>query len=255
MGKDDDVPAYVTPRLAAWRRHTDGPLLVLAICSLPLLLVELNQEDLVRADQVFLYVVNVVVLVAFAVDYFVELVLASDRRAYMRSEWTSAVIVIAQALALLPSLVAFGFVRLARVIRPLIVIGRVLAIGGAAMRDGRGVIRRHAARFALSLAFFTWIASAAAFTLAEDVGDDGRVHSIGDALWWALATMTTVGYGDIYPITFAGRVVGGITMLVGISVFAIVTAKVAEYLVRSDIEDREAAQRTAPEGGADRSHL
>ena len=48
-----------------------------------------------------------------------------------------------------------------------------------------------------------------------------------------MATITTVGYGDIYPVTPTGRIVGGFTMMVGISTFALVTAKVAEYLVRS----------------------
>lgn len=239
---EDEAPSYVTPRLAKWRRRTDGPLLIIAIASLPLLLVEVDQGDLSGADKAFLLGVNVFVLVAFAIDYFVELVLASDRRAYMRSEWTSAVIVIAQVLALVPALAAFGFLRFARVLRPLIVVGRVLAIGGAVYQEGRGILLRHAARFALGLAFFTWIASASAFTLAEDVGEHGRVHSIGDALWWSLCTMTTVGYGEIYPVTFLGRVVGGITMVVGISVFAMVTAKFAEVLVRLN---REAAADSA----------
>lgn len=234
---DAGQPSYGSDRMAKWGRRTDGPLLVLAIGSIPLLLVEVQQSDLSAADQTFLYLVNVFVLVAFAVDYIVELALASDRRAYIRHEWTSALIVVAQVFALLPSLEVFGFLRFARAIRPLVVIARVLAIGGAAMQDGRGILRRHAARFALGLAAFTWVASASAFTLAEDVGEHGRVHSVGDALWWSLTTMTTVGYGDIYPVTFAGRVVGGITMLVGISTFAVVTAKVAEFLVRSGQAD------------------
>ena len=75
---------------------------------------------------------------------------------------------------------------------------------------------------------------AAAFTVAEDVGVNGRVHSFFDALWWALATITTVGYGDIFPVTVAGRIVGGFTMIVGISTFALVTAKIAQFLVRPD---------------------
>ena len=75
---------------------------------------------------------------------------------------------------------------------------------------------------------------AAAFTVAEDVGVNGRVHSFFDALWWSLATITTVGYGDIYPVTVAGRIVGGFTMIVGISTFALITAKIAQFLVRPD---------------------
>ena len=72
------------------------------------------------------------------------------------------------------------------------------------------------------------------FTLAEDVGDNGRVESFADALWWSAATITTVGYGDIAPVTLGGRIAGVITMVVGISTFAVITARVAAFLVVDD---------------------
>lgn len=231
---------YMTPRLERWRRATDGPLLVLAIGSLPLLLLELKRNDLALGDRVFLDVVNAVVLVAFAVDYAIEVAIATNRGTYIRREWTSAAIVVSQALAVVPALGGFGVLRVlrgARAFRAFAVLLRLFAVGGAAAREGRAVLRRKAARFALSLAGFTWVMSAVAFTLSEDVGDEGRVHSLGDALWWSASTITTVGYGDIYPVTFAGRVVGVFTMVVGISTFAVVTAKAAEFLVRTGRED------------------
>src|SRR5690349_24533095 len=99
---------YITPKLAAWRRWTDGPLLVLAIGSLPLLLLEIDRHELAYSDRMFLDVVNVAVLVAFAVDYLVELTLASHRSVYVRREWTSLLIVISQAIALIPGFGAAG---------------------------------------------------------------------------------------------------------------------------------------------------
>ena len=60
---------------------------------------------------------------------------------------------------------------------------------------------------------------------------NGRLHSFFDALWWSTATITTVGYGDIFPVTAAGRIIGAMTMVVGISTFAVVTAKITEVLV------------------------
>ena len=185
---------------------------------------------------------NVAVLVAFAVDYLVEISLTQKRGTYARREWTSAAIVVSQAIALLPGLAGLGAlraVRAARLFRVLAVLLRLFAVGGATAKEGRSVVRRKAARFALSLAGFVWLTSAAAFTLAEDVGTNGRVYSFGDALWWSSATITTVGYGDIFPITPFGRFVGVFTMVVGISTFAVVTAKVAEFLVRADLEDQQ----------------
>lgn len=228
---------YLTPRLARWRERTDGFLLVLAIGTLPFLLVEIKREELPANDRLLIDAVNVIVLFAFAADYVIELALASDRRSYMRHEWTSLLIVVTQGLAILPYLGPFGTLRALRGVRGLraaAAVARLLAVGGAAAAESRVYLRRNAGRIALGVAGMTWLTAAAAFTLAEDVGNDGRLSSFFDALWWATATITTVGYGDVFPVTTAGRLVGGLTMVVGISTFAIVTAKVAEWLVRGD---------------------
>src|SRR5829696_5777492 len=99
---DDPVliegPVYMTERLARWRRATDWPLMVIAIGSLPLLLLELKRDELPNGDQLFLRLTNVLVLVAFLVDYLVELAVARNRSVYVRKEWMSLLIVISQAL-------------------------------------------------------------------------------------------------------------------------------------------------------------
>jgi voltage-gated potassium channel len=104
----------------------------------------------------------------------------------------------------------------------------------ASRSQGRAILKKRATSFAFGLAGFTLITSAVGFTLAEDVGKDGRVRSFFDALWWSGATITTVGYGDIYPITAAGRVIAIFTMLVGISTLAVVTARIAQFLIKND---------------------
>lgn len=205
-----------------------------------MLLLELARDELPYADRVFLDIVNVIVLVAFAIDYIVELRLARPRRLFVRGEWTSLLIVVAQGLALLPSLTSIGALRVLRAGRAwrfVIVLARAAAIGGASAREGRSILRRHAASFALGVAGMTWLSAAVAFTLVEDVGTDGRLHSFFDGLWWASTTITTVGYGDVFPITAAGRIIGVVTMGVGISAFAVVTAKVAEFLVRTSVDE------------------
>lgn len=60
------------------------------------------------------------------------------------------------------------------------------------------------------------------------------------AIWWAFVTVTTVGYGDIYPVTTEGRIVAGALMMVGISVLGAVTATAASWLIRaSDLQEDE----------------
>jgi voltage-gated potassium channel len=243
-------PSWETERLRTWRRYTDAPLTILAIGSLPILLLEL-EPDLVRVDRILVMVTNVVVLIAFAIDYVVELALARDRRRFVRSEWASLAIVVTQILAIVPSLGGFGVIRALRalrLLRPVVVLARLLIIGGLASRQARSFLRARTGRFAIGLAAFTWLTSAAAFTIAEDVGENGRLESFFDALWWSTATITTVGYGDVYPHTGIGRVIGGFTMLIGISSFAMVTARLAEVLVRplpDDTDEDDAGERPA----------
>jgi voltage-gated potassium channel len=231
------APAHLTRGLERWRAVTDAPLLALAIGTVPLLFLEVEQ-GLPPGDRTFLKVMNVIVLVAFAVDYLVELALARPKLSYVRNEWTSLAIVVAQAITVVPEvqLPLFGIFRIlraGRAWRAVAAFGRVIAIGGAAAAEGRAVLRRHAAGFALAAAGMTWVSSAVAFTMVEDLGSAGLPNSFFDGLWWSTTTITTVGYGDVSPKTAAGRVVGGITMVVGISTFAVVTAKVAEFLVRT----------------------
>jgi voltage-gated potassium channel len=110
----------------------------------------------------------------------------------------------------------------------------VIGIGAASKERARRFFKEKAASVAFGLAGFTLISSAVAFTIAEDVGDQRRIQSFFDALWWSAATITTVGYGDIYPVTAAGRVIAVFTMVVGISTLAVVTARIAQFLISND---------------------
>jgi voltage-gated potassium channel len=112
-------------------------------------------------------------------------------------------------------------------------LARIFGIGASTIqKDGNRQLKEQATVLAFGLAGFTWVTSAVAFTIAEDVGRDGRVSSFFDALWWSASTITTVGYGDIYPVTAIGRVIAVFTMLVGVSTLAVVTARIAKFLIR-----------------------
>ncbi len=104
----------MTPRLETWRRWIDLPLVILAVGGLPLLLLDLQRGELSANDVRFLDGVNIVVLVAFAVDYFVEFTLASHRGRYARHEWSSLAIVVAQRLAVFSPFRQIGVFRAAR---------------------------------------------------------------------------------------------------------------------------------------------
>jgi voltage-gated potassium channel len=69
-----------------------------------------------------------------------------------------------------------------------------------------------------------------------------NIHSYGDALWWAVVTVTSVGYGDKYPVTAAGRAVAVVLMITGIALFGVVTASIASYFVEQDQDHRAEAR-------------
>ena len=221
----------ISPKLQNWQNKTDGLLVVIAVGSLPLLLLETISDRLPDGDRNFIVIVNLVVFIAFAIDYIVKLVLSDSKPTYIRTQWLSLFIVISQLLALLPALGVLGVLRGVRAIRVLGVIARVIGIGAATKSSGKEFFKKRAASVAFGVAGLTLITSAVAFTIAEDVGDGRRIHSFFDALWWSATTITTVGYGDIYPVTTAGRIIAVFTMIVGISFLAVVTARIAQFLI------------------------
>ena len=66
-----------------------------------------------------------------------------------------------------------------------------------------------------------------------------NVHGFFDSFWWAMSTVTTVGYGDIYPVTTEGRIVAIFLMLAGIGTLGVYTAAIANYVIRQNRDSRE----------------
>ena len=152
--------------------------------------------------------------VIFLVDYVVNLVTAESRGAwFIRNLHELAVLV-------LPFLRPLRLLRLVTLVR---VINRA---AGSALR-GRVVF------YVIGSAALLAYAGALAVLDAEKEAAGANITSIGDALWWALTTITTVGYGDRYPVTEVGRLVALGLMIGGIAVLSVVTASVASWLVES----------------------
>jgi voltage-gated potassium channel len=114
---------------------------------------------------------------------------------------------------------------------------RVISFGGLAIQ--RIAIGKQFAitlKVALSAAFISYIA-AIQITLSERTVEGSNIKTFSDGLWWAVTTVTTVGYGDRYPTTTEGRLLAVLLMVTGISLVGVITASVAAWFVKLSQEE------------------
>lgn len=162
----------------------------------------------------------VVVWVAFAVDYATRLRLAPDRRAWARAHVLDLIALLAPVLRPL---------QLIRLVSLLQVLNRTAA---ASLRGKVG------AYVVLGATLLAMIASLA--ILSVERGRPGaQIETFGDALWWACTTMTTVGYGDLYPVTTSGRFIAVGLMLSGIALLGAVSAMVASTFIQAVADETD----------------
>jgi voltage-gated potassium channel len=163
----------------------------------------------------------------FAVDYLANLWLADNRGSWFVRNLHELVIVV---------LPFFRPLRLLRLVTLLSVLHRTL---GDTLR---GRVVTYVAGSAAMLVFV----GALAVLDVEQSSPDAKIITFGDALWWAMTTITTVGYGDMYPVTPIGRMVAAALMMSGIAVLGVVTASIASWLVQR-VEDTAEAVSEAEE--------
>jgi voltage-gated potassium channel len=109
---------------------------------------------------------------------------------------------------------------------------RVISFGGLALQ--KVAIGRQFAitlKVAIATVFIAYV-SAIQITILERSVEGSNIKNFGDGLWWAVTTVTTVGYGDRYPTTTEGRFLAVLLMMMGISLVGVITASVASWFVK-----------------------
>ncbi len=204
---DPDDPSG---RLASYQARTQTPLDVLALLTLWIVVVPPGDFGSRSAAAV---AARLTLSAVYAVDLYIRARLARRHWHYVRTHWLSLLVV---------------------VIPPLRVVFSLRLI--------RSVFRRgHLERF-LIVALLLVVNGAVAVYFYERHATASNIHTLGNSLWWAMVTVTTVGYGDYYPVTVLGRVASLFIMAIGILTLAVVTAQVASSFV--DQASRRRAQTT-----------
>lgn len=187
-----------------------------AVCTVPAVILES-----LYPTSVPLHEVNWVIWGAFVAEYLVALMVAEGWRArlrYTRRAWLDVLIIVLTVPLFPDDVQVLRILRLLRLLR-LIVLFKLLR----AMRS----------RFALDPLYFTGASAAACMliaALALYIAEPQVIPDFGTALWWATCTMTTVGYGDVYPRTPLGRGIAAALMIIGVATMASFTAGIAAYL-------------------------
>ncbi len=178
-----------------------------------------------------------ITVIFFAIEYVIRIWTASNKRKYIFSFFgiidLLAVVIGVAALPQFTSLRLFRvlqiirLLKLARYSRALINLGKAFST----MRD-------EIALFMSLMGLMIFLAAFGAYHFENEAQPEQFSH-IGDSLWWAVATLTTVGYGDVYPITIGGKIMTAILVLCGLGIVAAPAGIVAQAMATALREKRE----------------
>lgn len=206
-------------------------MLVLSILSLSILAVAaMGALDPERTS--ILQFADLVVCAMFFVDFLLSLYRAPNRmRYFLRWGWLDL-------LSSIPMIDALRITRLARILRVLQLIRGVKATRILA----QFILSRRAENtfMAVTLVSLLLVVVSSIAILYFEAVPGANIRTAGDALWWAVTTITTTGYGDHFPITPGGRIVAATLMIGGVALFGTLSGFVASWFLRPSEELRDA---------------
>ena len=168
-------------------------------------------------------------------EWFLLLALADHKLTFVKSRWIDLLASIPLLLVLRP----FRVVRLIRLLRLI----RGFALFSKALRPWQQVLGTSLFKNAIAVGSVLLFVSS--FLITDLERDNPNLDEFSEAIWWALVTTTTVGYGDAYPLTDEGRFIAAVLMILGIGLFGTFAASVTKVLTtaQSDVSNRDLLER------------
>jgi len=222
-------PAKIVPewRTAAFTRYTaaaEVPMLILAIVMIPVLIIPIAMHHLSASTKNALEAADYLIWAIFFVEYLIKISLAPDRKLFVRKNIPDLIVV---AVPFLRPLRLVRSVRALRVLR----LTRLTAFAGEGVSGAKKSLHSKSANYVLVITG-ALILLTAVMVLDLDHGAVGsNIKTLPDALWWAITTVTTVGYGDKFPVTPGARAIAVVLMFAGVALYGVLTAAMAAFFV------------------------
>lgn len=211
-------------------RVTRYPMALLGIAWLVIAIVVVT-ADVNGSASIALVATLFVLWAILLAEYLVRLVITPDRRGYLKRRWVEP------ATVVVPPLQHWHLVGIEKM---------CLLLREAELRV-EAVLSHHSLFRVLIAAAATLFLGAWLVLLFEENAKGSNIHSYPDALWWAIVTVTTVGYGDRYPASEGGRAVAVVLMLLGIGLIGVLTATVASVFVKEHTDANKEEYRKGHE--------
>jgi voltage-gated potassium channel len=217
---------------------TEGPLVILSLVWLGLLVLELT-VGIGRVGEMLVYGLWAL----FILDFLIEIIIAPDRRAYLRRNWLVAVSLVLPAARVLRVAQVARVARIGRIGRSLNLARIITSVNRGIRALGRTLAARGAG-YVAAITFVVALGGAAGILTFESpaaIAEAGRVppagqigvEGFGDALWWTLMILVTLGT-DYWPVTMEGRILTVLLAVYGFAIFGYVTATLASHFLGRD---------------------
>jgi voltage-gated potassium channel len=209
-------------------------------------------NSLERANKNFFYYFELISVLIFSIEYILRIWSCVENKKYSspvrgRLKYIFSPMAFIDLLAILPFYISIGGINLIglRVLR-LFRILRLVKVGRyySSLTIIKNVFREKKEELVLTtviLVFLLFMSSSLMY-YAENQAQPEAFSSIPQAMWWAVITLTTVGYGDVYPITTLGKIIGAIIAIIGIGMFALPTGIIGAGFVE-EIEKKKKREK------------
>lgn len=202
--------------------------IILAIIAVTLALLDIT-ETINLSKNIFLYYVDMSILIIFTIDYFIRLFISKNKLLFIKLN-------ILDLIAIIPFSALFKVFRLCKLFKivKLAKLTKITRLTKVIVLCNK--ISKKLSTFVNTNGFIYVLIFTIVIILIGSIGiyvcEKGQtINTFSDAIWWSFVTATTVGYGDISPVTTIGRIIAALLMLIGIGTIGMLTGTIATYFI------------------------